>query len=210
MNTGDKVITAVETFLKEKLNRSDVTFTELYNLTNKKIQICVTNFTKSQGEIFSLENTPNVSVILAIRMSIAVPFFFTPVEYNNCIYVDGGLTNNFPIHNCNKETTLGLVIINNTENQFNSLPNYLVGLCAIAIDSLSLNFLRSVEDFKINYNYIEINCKRREGLNFKINKESVNQFLEDGESQAKKYYRNFIVKDLINELIDKTINLNTN
>lgn len=36
----------------------------------------------------------------AIRASMAIPILFNPVKYNGTIYVDGGLSNNFPIDAC--------------------------------------------------------------------------------------------------------------
>ena len=41
-----------------------------------------------------------MEVIRALSMSIAIPFIFKPVLYNNTYYCDGGLKNNFPIINC--------------------------------------------------------------------------------------------------------------
>lgn len=209
MNTGEKVITAVITFLKEKYDREDISFIELYNLTGKELNIYVTNYTKSRGEVFNYLETPEASIILAIKMSISVPFFFTPVEYNNCFYVDGGLTNNFPLQYHEPETSFGLVIANNSENSLSSLTRYFSGLCSVAIDSLSLNIIKQIKKYKIEYKYIEINCTRRESLNFNIDKENIQTYIDDGEIVAKKYYRNFIVKEVVNDLINKSIdNLN--
>lgn len=36
----------------------------------------------------------------AIRASMAIPILFNPVKYNGTIYVDGGLSNNFPVDAC--------------------------------------------------------------------------------------------------------------
>lgn len=209
MNTGDRIITAVITFLKEKYACEDISFIELYNLTGKELNIYVTNYTKSRGEVFNYSETPDASVILAIKMSISVPFFFTPVEYNNCYYVDGGLTNNFPLQYHEPETSFGLVIVNNSENSLSSLTRYFFGLCYIAIDSLSLNLIKQIKKNKIEYKYIEINCTIRESLNFNIDKEIIQTYINDGKIIAKKYYRNFIVKEVVNDLINKCIdNLN--
>ena len=42
------------------------------------------------------------SLSQAIRSSMSIPFLFEPVEYNNYLLVDGGLTNNFPVRNLRK------------------------------------------------------------------------------------------------------------
>ena len=48
----------------------------------------------------SHETYPDMKLLTAISMSIAIPFLFQPVLYKNVYYCDGGLVNNFPITNC--------------------------------------------------------------------------------------------------------------
>jgi len=207
MDDGTKIMTTIQTFLIEKLKVKDITFQELHKITNKTLKIFTTNFTLAQSEIFSHENTPNVSVLTAIRMSISVPFLFTPVEYNGNIYVDGGITYNFGLNYCDSLTTLGLAITNKKINQIDSLHSYLIGLCNIALDSISLNSVCQ-ESKHLPYNYIEINCQLKEGLDFVINKGCVEQLISDGTHFARKYYSNFIAKQILDEIINKTIENN--
>ena len=49
-----------------------------------------------------------MSVLLAIRISMSLPFIFTPVFYNGCHYVDGALLRNFGIEFCDPQKTIGL------------------------------------------------------------------------------------------------------
>ena len=43
-------------------------------------------------------------------MTTAIPFFFKPVSYKDCLYVDGGLKGGFPIEECKSENYLGLFV----------------------------------------------------------------------------------------------------
>ena len=70
-----------------------------------------------------------------------------------------------------------------------------------------MNLINQAKKFNLKYNYLEICCKNKEGLNFKLNIESVKQFLEDGELEAKKYYRNFVIKEVIDDLINKSLEI---
>ena len=36
----------------------------------------------------------------SLRASMAIPILFDPVKTNNTLYVDGGLTTNFPVEQC--------------------------------------------------------------------------------------------------------------
>lgn len=203
IDDGIKIMTTIRTFLIEKLDKQDITFKELYELRNKKLKVFTTNFTLARSEIFSYDTTPDVSVLLAIRMSICVPLLFTPVKYNDCYYVDGGITYNFGLNYCNHSSTIGIAITNKKINNLDSFHSYFTGLCSIALDSISLNSICQDE----KYNYIEINCQLKEGLKFGITKEGVEELLNEGEVFAEKYYSNFISKIVIDYIIDDIISI---
>ena len=40
-------------------------------------------------------------------------------------------------------------------------------------------------------------------MEFNVNKEKISNLLEDGEESAKKYYSNFVIKDIMNDLVEK-------
>jgi predicted acylesterase/phospholipase RssA len=46
---------------------------------------------------FSRRATPGVHVVDALRASMALPLYFTPVVIDGVAYVDGGLVNNYPM-----------------------------------------------------------------------------------------------------------------
>jgi predicted acylesterase/phospholipase RssA len=79
-----------------KYNKEDITFAELYEETGKELNIYTTNFTKQKCRIFNHNNSPDVSVLLAIEMSCCVPIIFEQIEFEGDIYVDGGLCAHFP------------------------------------------------------------------------------------------------------------------
>jgi predicted acylesterase/phospholipase RssA len=127
-------------FLKFKFNITDITFIELYNLTKKKLSIIGTNYTKIKEECFNHNNTPDMSVITALRISISIPIIFTPVKYNGDMYIDGCFKNGFPLDYCNKETTLGLCIQNINNNRSEDslfLPYFFKNCLSILVDTIS-------------------------------------------------------------------------
>lgn len=63
-----------------------------------KTFICAThNLTKDCTEYLSYETHPTLPCITAIRMSSTIPLIFETYKYNNNSYVDGGISDNFPI-----------------------------------------------------------------------------------------------------------------
>lgn len=161
IDTGDKMMLIIISFLEEKYNKKDITFKEHYEFTKKKLTIIGTNFTKGCEEVFNYELTPDMSVMTAIRISISIPIIFTPVLYNDNYYVDGGVTNNFPINHCNMKTTIGIYIKNNNNNILENIFSIPLGCISIVGDVIS------TKDCS-NYNVIQINNCDNELVNFEL------------------------------------------
>ena len=63
----------------------------------KSLYFVTYNMSKGEKEYLSSDTYPNLSVTEAVRMSSAFPFIFSPYEYNDNYYIDGGIVENFPI-----------------------------------------------------------------------------------------------------------------
>ena len=109
----DRIEKTLKSFFLRKLGRSDLTFKEHYELTNKKLILVGLNVNKKKPEYFCEELTPDMSVIKAIKISSSFPFIFDPVKHNNMYYVDGGVMNNFPIEyfGYRNKDTLGVNLV---------------------------------------------------------------------------------------------------
>lgn len=200
-NDGYKVIFIITNFLIKKYDLNDITFDELYKLTNKKLTIIGTNFSKGTEGCFNYINTPELSVITAIRISISIPIIFTPVLYNNDYYIDGAIINNFPINKCNVSTTLGIYIKYSCCNKIKNISNIILGCISIFSDIISL------KDCPLNtLNIIEINNKTQQLIKFNFNKESKLELFKIGEDYAKNYIKNIsvnICKLILENIINK-------
>jgi NTE family protein len=138
INNGDTFIIIFINLIKSKINLENINFIDLYKITNKKLSIIGTNFTKSCEECFNYETTPLMSVIIALRISISIPIFFAPVYYNNNYYIDGGIYNNFGLNYSNINNTLGIYIKLNTNNlTINSIVDIFIGTLNIIFNSIS-------------------------------------------------------------------------
>lgn len=96
IDDGSYIIDCVRKALHFKFGCSDITFIDLIKKTGKHFVVCVANISKFVSEYMSVDTYPDMSVLLALQMTIAVPFIFRPVKFNSQLYVDGGLFNNFP------------------------------------------------------------------------------------------------------------------
>lgn len=205
INSGTRIISLLQTLLKEKLNKTNITFKELYELTKNKLGIVATNFTKNKEVLFSFENTPDFSVLLAIRMSIAIPLIFTPVKYENEFYVDGCITNNFPIKYCNENTTLGLYLISCDDNNVKNLVDYFLGIFSIINTTITTKFI----DNNSNYNIIKLSSQKGfSGTDFTFSLDYKVNLIELGRDCIKEYYKDepkYFIKKMVQDIIDNTL-----
>ena len=97
--TGKKLNLFIKKYIKEKTGDENITFLQIQEKYNIKLQIGVTNLTKYKFELFNVDTTPDIPIEKAISASIAIPFVFEPIIIGDDIFCDGGLLDNLPIEN---------------------------------------------------------------------------------------------------------------
>ena len=86
IDNGESHVQVFQRILLFKGYDPEITFLNLIKATGKNIVICGSNLTTASVEYFSVDSSPNMKVIDAIRISISIPLLITPVEYNNSLY----------------------------------------------------------------------------------------------------------------------------
>ena len=99
--------------------------------------IITTNITKRCEELFSYDTTQEASVLIAIRMSSNIPVLFQNFKYLNCFYLDGAISNNFPINIIDENDKKILAIYCKTNNEKDpselNLVSYIYSLLFVPI-----------------------------------------------------------------------------
>ncbi|WNG32390.1 patatin-like phospholipase family protein [Archangium violaceum] len=81
----------------------DLTFAQLEALARRepgrfrKLFVVTTNLSRQLPEVFSASTRPEVPLWRAVRMSMSIPLFFEAVQFEQGVYVDGGVSWNYPI-----------------------------------------------------------------------------------------------------------------
>ena len=91
-----KVFERAFTFKYPK-HEPNITFINLVKLTGKNFIVCGSNISTSSISYFGVDTTPDMEVMIALRISVSIPLIMTPVIYKDNLYVDASLFNNFPI-----------------------------------------------------------------------------------------------------------------
>ena len=189
IDTGVNIMAWIESQLLKKSLNMDITFRELYIWNNIDFQVIVTNLSKQEMEIHNHLNTPNMKVLLSIRMSISIPFFYESIKYNNCIYTDGGVTNNYPIRIfSNLDNVIGCNLIsseNQEKTEINSFDSYIFSL----LKCIKNNILNLTNEE--TQHTIFINTNGYSTLNFLLTKKEKKALILLGYSCTEKYFEKF-------------------
>lgn len=167
LDTGSRIEYVIRRLIKEKKLNENITLKELYDMKKKKM--IFTTFCLNTMEVFyvSHETHPNLSLYLAIRMSISIPFIYCPVEYNGYLYVDGGIFDNFPMNvfKDDIENTIGILLIDSKDvlEKITDLETYVVRVLQSMMIGMSVNAKNGYEK-----NTIEVNVELVNAVDYDI------------------------------------------
>lgn len=150
LDEGIKFSNFLKAIIMNKNYNSNITFKELYDVTNKVLTVTTVNITKGISEYHNYITTPDLSVLLSIRMSINMPIVFSPILYNNNYYIDGALLDPFPYFYNKNTKKCGLWLFEKYE--FNFLKDSSVNF----INELSNSYSYIMDLLKIlHVNYVK-------------------------------------------------------
>ncbi|AUL78196.3 putative patatin-like phospholipase [Tupanvirus deep ocean] len=122
VETGQIIYNLLEEILTKKTGIKHINFRQLYEITKIHFIVVGSCLTTREAIYYDHLNTPNFKVSMAIRISIGIPGFFTPITIGQNKYVDGAILNNFPMNlfRDKMDETIGILICNeyNTKYQY--------------------------------------------------------------------------------------------
>ena len=99
----DFVVSLFDNFFKNAGISKNATMKDLYNFSKITLYLFTVNIKSFKLETLSHETHPNMKILDAIYMSVAIPFIFQPPLCEDCYYVDGGVINPYPLNVCIKD-----------------------------------------------------------------------------------------------------------
>lgn len=190
MDTGHRLRKLIEAVLHIKGYSETITFKELYEKRNMSLKVYVTDLNLAKLICFSAKDTPDRSVVDAVRASMSIPYYFQPFidPETNHILIDGAVISNYPFFMFSPQElseTLGIFI--------DTCPKPLEEL---AVDDILLRPLRIVLSMRSKYeieqykeNTIRIDSGDRNPVNFTISEENKKELIELGKQAAEDYYK---------------------
>ena len=118
-----------------------ITLGELKRQFNKNLVCATHNMTHNKTEYLDAENYSELPCLVAIRMSSNIPLLFEPFKYTGMYYLDGGLSDNFPLVKAQElgKKVIGIVIYGQEpiDNPTDKMTEYFFGLLSIMICRLT-------------------------------------------------------------------------
>tara|TARA_B100000963_G_C22603395_1_gene661342 strand:- start:104 stop:982 length:879 start_codon:yes stop_codon:yes gene_type:complete len=180
----------IQSILKNFKGVEDISLKELYDISNIKLTVKVFNATKKQLEYISYETNPDLSILTLSQMTTAIPFFFKPVKYKDCIYVDGGMRGHFPIEECKSDNYLGLFIMGGAfpeKSEIVQLFPILEYLYSLMINQDKIVY--DIIDNKSNPRIIFLDVSY--GLNFEMSHEEKIRIIDKGYQTCNSHIESF-------------------
>jgi NTE family protein len=165
LDSGDKFFYVIERLIQTKNIDPNITIGELYIKINKKYKfyfstVCVNDL---KPVYLNPESYPDVSLITALRMSSAVPLYFNPINYQDNLYVDGGVIDNYPISlfKDQLDDVIGVFLNYNVDiiehKNINNLESYLEAVFMSIMVGSNINSKKGYEKYTIDININHVN-----------------------------------------------------
>lgn len=161
LDTGSKMEYVIKRLIKGKNIDENIKLKELFDLKKKKLIFTTVCINTNEICYISHETHPELPLYLAIRMSISIPFIYSPIQYENNLYVDGGLLDNYPISLFKNDlsNTMGIQLIGskNKIDKIDNLETYILRILQCIMEGMTLNSKKGFENHTIDINIESIN-----------------------------------------------------
>lgn len=214
INSGNHLVDWIKQLIMVKTGNSETTFAELHGMNGLELVITGTSLKTGITEYFSYKTHPTMKLWTAVRISITIPIFFAPIQYEGTYYLDGGILSNFPIwifdgesyeydpaDSLDSETinqkTLGFKLISDDSKEVEN-ETELSNFSLFPMIRLSVKLIMLLVNF-IDEGYASYECWDRtvgidvmdvKSTNFAIDRATVSTLSDNGYNQTKRFLDN--------------------
>ena len=196
VDSGEQLEKFLKSLLRIKKYPVDMTFGQWSEQDSNAIRLRCYAANLNTGEMkeFSVKKTPHISFIYALRASMSLPFYFTPVKdpESGHLYVDGGVIHNFPMNYLTeeeKESALGLSFLY-SKNKMEDISDFFGFATQLYNCGFNPRTYQVQQDNKLQC--IIIPTGKMSAYNFQLTKEYKEELLELGRKAAETYCSTYL------------------
>jgi predicted acylesterase/phospholipase RssA len=185
----------IRLLIEKKTGIVNMTFQQHFEKYNKKVVITGSCISEFKCYYFSVDNYPDMPINDALAISTCIPILFQPIEFDNKLFIDGAIYDNFPLHHASLTYDINdilgcllLIDFKKEEHKIESVDRYLISI------------LKSID---IKFNYLTLKLYRQFTITTEINETNVMEinnesmisyFIDLGFHQARAYYNENIAR----------------
>lgn len=191
LDTGDRLHRMIEACLHVKGLPSNFTFQECFQQFGISLRVIATDLNEAAPKIFSPTDTPDYSIVNAVRASMSAPYYFQPFQcpVTGHYLIDGAVISNYPLFVVPKEEharTLSILIRTSVEK--------VEDLMGLEIDELITRPMNIALREKVNIetkfydaHCIQIQLGEINILDFSFEEETKNRIIQKGKEAVLDY-----------------------
>ncbi len=196
---GQYLLEFIESFFTRINLPKDTTFKDLRDKNYLDLKLFASDLNLQEAREFSFDATPNAIVAEAVRASMSIPVFFRAWKFTNKIpdghiYVDGGVTYNYPITafdvNGTNPQTLGFHFGKMNQKReasdldYDHLLDYVKTVFNMLLDSQKIDYAKDSSERKRSVN---INDFGISATDFSLTEEQKDKLYNSGQSATLKF-----------------------
>ena len=188
-DNGSRFILIFKKLLIAKGFKDNITFRDHYKMTGIKLILTGSCINEKKAYYFSVDTFPDMELLIAIRITISVPFFFTPVVFENKLFSDGGCVDNYPISLFDDQLNNVVGIHLNSKKEIVSkiehMESFTINTIECLLEGVTFNSCKGYEKYTIK---MDINNSSM--LNFNIGKDVITEIYNHGYTKILEHYKN--------------------
>jgi NTE family protein len=196
MDSGERLETFLKALLRVKGFSADLTFGDWATQYPKapRLRCYAANLNTGKFKEFSAQASPTTSIVYALRASMCLPLYFTPVKdlETGHYLVDGGVIHNFPMNYLTeqeKEETLGISFLYSRQS-VEEITDFLGFLKQLYNCGFNPRTYQVQEDNKLRC--IVIPTSQMSAYNFDLTKEFREELIDLGRQAAEDFCANYL------------------
>ena len=155
MDEGGKLMEVIENVIESAGMSKNVTFSDLFRLTKRHFISVASNLDTEQAVYLDHVSNPNMEVKLAIRASMGLPLVYPPCVIGETFYVDGALTEQYPVDFFPLEKTLVLGV-NIPKIKVAAWREYAIAVMSCGITSQKNKFVKRLHAMNLISHFIDL------------------------------------------------------
>ena len=196
VDSGEQLEKFVRALLRVKGHSPEMTFGDWAKQFPKapRLRCYASNLNTCKLKEFSIEKTPDTPFLFALRASMSLPLYFTPVKdpETGDLLVDGGVIHNFPMNyltDAEKEDSLGISFLY-SKGDSQEIHDFIGMLTQLYNCGFNPRTYQVQQDNKLRC--IVIPTGALSAYNFDLTKEFRQELIDLGRQAAEDYCKNYL------------------